>query len=425
MSARRNDDVLVIGAGIAGIEASLLLSKAGRHVHLVETSSFTGGMVVLFEQVYPTFECATCLLSPRQQDLLQDPNIHLMTLSEVVDVHDASEGFDVTIRNRARYINSDACIGCGACYEPCPVILPNEVEMGLVARKAIYIPFAGALPNVPTIDKAACLHLQGGDCQKCKEACAFEAVDLEQKDKEVHVFVEAIIVATGSKTVDLKNMTRYGYGSLREVYSSLEFERLFSSNGPTDGRIVLRNGKSPRSVALLHCVGRDETGYCSSVCCMYLLKFNQYLRTKLPEVEIHEFFTELTIPGQASQRFFMKMMEGGTDLVRARNLRLEGRGERLVVLFEDSTSKEMERVVDMAILAPALVPREDASILAARLGISRDTFGYVSEGTNGPVSTSRTRVHVIGAAQEPMGIDSAVNEAFAAVAKVLGSKEVR
>ena len=418
----KSSDVLVIGAGIAGMEASLLLSKAGRKVHLVERSSYTGGTSVLFEQVYPTFECATCMLSPLQQDLLQDPNIHFMVLSEVTEVKESPEGFDVVIKARARYVNPDACIGCGLCFEPCPVSRPNEAESGLSTRKAIFVPFSGALPNVPMIDKDACIHLQGGDCQKCKEACVFEAVDLDQKDTDVPLSVAAIIVASGSDMIDLNKLARYGYGVNGEVYSALEFERMFSSNGPTGGKIQMRNGRPPRSVALVHCVGREEVGYCSSVCCMYLLKFNQYLRTKLPDIEVHEYISDLTIPGQSAQHFFMRMMKDGTDLVRARNLRLTKGEDQQKVVYQDANGHEVQRPVDMVILAPALVPRKGSDVLAGVLGISLGPFGYFSEGMSGPVSTSRHGIYIVGGAHGPEGIDTSVMDAYAAVAQVLGAR---
>ncbi len=281
--AGNNTEVLVIGAGVAGIEASLLLSQSGRRVHLVEKSSFTGGMAVLFEQVFPTFECATCMLSPRQQEVLQDSMIDLLTLSEVQQVEPVPQGFRVKVLKMARFIDANACIGCGACYEPCPISVPNEVELGLATRKAVYVPFAGSLPNVPQIDKERCLHFKGESCQACKDACVFEAIDLEQKDELVELEVGAIIVATGSTLIDLRDVDRYGYGKHSGIYSALELERLFSSNGPTGGNIVQRDGKAPRSVALVHCAGREEQGFCSSVCCLYLLKFNRYLRSKLPD----------------------------------------------------------------------------------------------------------------------------------------------
>lgn len=416
---QRNPDVLIIGAGVASMEAGLLLSKAGRRVHIVEKSSFTGGTTVLFEQVYPDLECATCMLSPRQQDLLQDPNIDLLTLAEVEHVETVPDGFIVTVRRRARSIDPIACIGCGACYEPCPVSAPNEAEQGLSSRKAVFVPFPGALPNVPMIDRELCLHFQGKECQACKEACMFDAVNFDQQDEKTELKVGAIVVATGSEIGPLSSLTGYGYGRIQDVYHALEIERLFASNGPTGGKVLLRNGRPPRSVALVHCAGREVKGYCSAVCCMYLLKFNHYLRANDPGIEIHEYYTDMTIPGQGSQHFFKRTMEGGTDLVRRRDLTVEERAGRPVVVCSDDDGCSCQQQVDMVILAPPLQPQEGSSHLAEVLGIALGPKGYYAEGGSGPVSSSRDGIFIIGGARGPMDIGAAVADAGAAAARVL------
>jgi len=182
-------DVLVIGAGIAGIEASLLLSKADRKVHLVEKTSYTGGTVIKFEEVFSNMECSTCMVAPVQQELLQNKNINLLTLAEVEDVKGLFGKFTVKIRKKARYVDLQNCIGCNACFEPCPVSLKNEFEEGLSERKAIYVPCTGALPNVPMIDTEHCLRFKGKDCKACQEACMFEAIDFKQKDEQLELKV--------------------------------------------------------------------------------------------------------------------------------------------------------------------------------------------------------------------------------------------
>ncbi|MDD1770202.1 MAG: FAD-dependent oxidoreductase [Methanomassiliicoccales archaeon] len=411
-------EVLVIGAGVAGMEASLLLSRAGAKVHLVERTSYTGGTAVLFEQVYPDLECATCMLSPRQQDLLQDGNVELLTLSLVEKVVPEGDGFVATVRKKARYVDPAACIGCGACYEPCPVSAPNEAEQGLSARKAIFVPFAGALPNVPMIDRDLCLRFHGKECQACKEACVFEAINFDQQDVSVELHVDSIIVATGSQVVDLGPLVRYGLGSVPEVYHALQFERLFAQNGPSSGNIVMRSGKPPRSVALLHCAGRAEKGYCSGVCCMYLLKFNQYLRAKMPDVEIHEFYVDMTIPGQDAQRFYKRMIAGGTDLIRTNDARVEERDGRPCVLFTDTTGNEKALGVDMVVLAPALEPRGDSAAMAEVLGLSAGMKGYPIA-DDASLESSRPGIFVVGGAQGPKGVGESVADAHAAVAEIL------
>lgn len=412
--------MLVLGAGIAGMEASLLLSRAGRKVHLVERRSYTGGDTVLFEEVYPTMECATCMLSPRQQDLLQDGNIKLLVNSELEEVEPLEKGFKIKIRKKASCIDASACIGCGACYEPCPVSAPNEAEMGLSQRKAVFIPFPGALPNLPVIDRERCLRLNGQDCHACLDACVFEAIDFNQADEAIEAEVDAIVVATGAGNQDLSKISDYGYGRFPEVYSALELERMYSSNGPTGGKIVSKNGRAPGEVALVHCAGRESKGYCSAVCCMYLLKFNHYLRNRIPDIKIHEFYTDLCIPGQDQQRFFTRMMEGGTDLVRASHLHVEENEGRPMLVYEGGNGVPGRRSVDMVILAPSLEPRKDTRELAQMLGLRLDEKGFFDGGT-AQSSGSPRGIYVVGSASGPMGADGAVMGARAAVSQILSA----
>jgi heterodisulfide reductase subunit A len=410
-------EVLIIGAGVAGIEASLLLSRADAKVHLIERTSYTGGTAVLFEQVYPDLECATCMLSPRQQDLLQDANIDLLTLSMIESVQAEGDGYLVKVRKKARYVDLSACIGCGACYEPCPVSAPNEAEQGLTTRKAISVPFAGALPNVPSIDRDLCIRFHGKECQACKEACVFEAIDFDQKDESVELRVNSIIVATGSQLMDLGPLPRYGLGSVPEVYHALQFERLFAQNGPSSGNIVKRDGEPPRSVALVHCAGRAEKGYCSAVCCMYLLKFNQYLRAKMPDIEIHEFYVDMTIPGQDAQPFYKRMIAGGTNLVRTSDAKVEERDGRPCVTYTDAAGQKRALTVDMVVLAPALEPHSDNGALADVLHVERGARGYLKADEG--LMSSKQGIFVIGGAQGPKGVGEAVADAYAATAGVL------
>ncbi|MCK4256420.1 CoB--CoM heterodisulfide reductase iron-sulfur subunit A family protein, partial [candidate division WOR-3 bacterium] len=202
----KNGDVLVIGAGISGIEASLLLAEAGRKVYLIEKTSYIGGNVIKYEHVFSNMECATCMLAPKQQELLGNENIVLLTLSEVLDVKGSPGNFVVKVNKKARYVDLINCIGCSACFEPCPVSVKNEFEEGLSERKAIYIPCNGALPNVPSIDTKNCLRFtKGENCQACKEACVFDAVDFNQKDEELELKVGAILVTSGFKPFDTRN----------------------------------------------------------------------------------------------------------------------------------------------------------------------------------------------------------------------------
>ena len=418
---KNSDDVLVIGSGIAGIEASLLISKAGKKVHLVEKTSYTGGMVIKFEEVFSNLECSTCMVAPRQQELLQDKNIDLIMLAEVEEISGVPGNFKVKIHKKPRYVDIENCIGCGACFDPCPVSLKNEFEEGLSERKAIYVPCAGALPNVPMIDTEHCLRFNGKDCQACKEACMFEAIDFNQKDEIIEINVGAIIIATGFRTFDPAQIPRYGYKKLDNVYTALEFERLYASNGPTEGKILLKNGKSPRSVAIIHCVGRDEKGYCSSVCCLYSLKFNHYLKSKIPDIKISEFYKDLCIPGKLHQKFYEKMKETGANLIFSENVEVNKQGEKIVVKYSNKTGKKESLPVDMVILSPAIEPPDESSKLAETLGISLDKYGFFKEDEQdfSSVVTSKPGVFIVGCAQGPKNIQESVAQAKAAVGKIL------
>jgi len=414
-------DVLVIGAGIAGIEASLMLSTSDRKVHLIEKTSYTGGTVIKFEEVFSNMECSTCMVAPVQQDLLHDKNINLLTLAEVEEVKGSFGNFVVRIRKKARYVDLQNCIGCNECFEPCPVSLKNEFEEGLGERKAIYVPCAGAIPNVPMIDTEHCLRFKGKDCQSCQEACMFEAIDFNQKDEQLELKVGAIIVTTGFKTFDPTQSPEYGYGKLDEVYTAFEFERLYASNGPTDGKILLKNGGIPKSAAIIHCVGRNKKGYCSSVCCMYSLKFNHYLKSKISEIKISEFYTDLCIPGKSHQKFYEKMKGTETDMIRAGEIEVTKQGKGMAVKYSNGNGKKSSLPVDMVILSPAIEPNDDASKLAKILNISLDEYGFFKEENQdvSSVITSNPGVFIAGCVQGPKNIQDSVSQASAAVGKIL------
>jgi len=417
----KNKDVLVIGAGIAGIEASLMLSKADRKVHLIEKTSYTGGTTIKFEEVFSNMECSTCMVAPRQQELLQDKNINLITLGNVEEVKGSVGDFTVKIHKKARYVDMNNCIGCNACFEPCPVSLKNEFEEGLSERKAIYVPCAGALPNVPMIDTDNCLRFKGKKCTACQEACMFEAIDYNQKDEKLDLKIGAIVVATGFSLIDTENLSNYSYGKIDNVYTSMEFERLYASNGPTDGKIVLKDGKSPKNVAIIHCVGRDKKGYCSSVCCMYSLKFNHYLKSKIPDIDIKEFYTDLCIPGKSHQKFYEKMKETKVDLIRFSEIEVAKQGKDTVVKYSKNGGKKNVLPFDMIILAPAIEPKSDSSKLANTLGITTDEYGFFKEENPyvSSVLSSKPGVFIVGCAQGAKNIQDSVSQANAAVGKIL------
>jgi heterodisulfide reductase subunit A len=425
MGDNGNNKVLVIGAGLAGIEASLLLAQSEKKVYLVEKTSYIGGTAIKFEEVFSNMECSTCMVAPKQQEILASEHIELHTLSEVEEVTGNFGDFAVKVKKRARYVDMNNCIGCNACFEPCPVSLKNEFEEGLIERKAIYVPCAGALPNVPSIDTENCLRFNGDEnCQACKEACMFEAIDYDQNDEQLELKVGAIVVTTGFDVFDPKNTPEFGYGKFDDVYTAFEFERLFATNGPTEGQIVLKNGDKPRSAAIIHCVGRGQKGYCSSVCCMYSFKFIHYLKTRIPDIEVFEFFSDLCIPGKSYQKFYDETREMGVTLSRASDVKVEGQdgdGKSLVVHYKKPEDQERNVEVDMVILTPAIEPRIDAANLAKILDITQDETGFFKEEHPelATVNSSKEGIFIAGCAQGPKDIQNSIAQAEAAVGKVL------
>jgi len=415
------NNVLVIGAGITGIEASLLLAGSGRKVFLVEKTSMIGGNLVKYEEVFPNMECSTCMLAPKQQDVLQNPNIELLTMADVVEISGNAGNFKVKVDVQADYVSAADCIGCGACYDPCPVSIPNEFEENLSERKAIFVPCPGALPNVPVIDKAQCLRFaKGEECTLCQESCMFEAIDYNKQDRQIELEVGAIVVCTGFQMFDPVSNTKYGLGEIPVVYSEMQFERLFASNGPTLGELKLRNDTTPKKIVVIHDVGKEVLGYNSPVASMYPVKFLRYLTHKLESAEIISLFDDMFIPGKNYQAFFNEALKPNIHFERYDDVSVEAKGEgALVKYIADGSEKSVE--ADMVILSSTLVPRTGAPELAEMLGIEMAESGFFKSNRNGlaPVATSREGIFVAGCAEGAKDIAHSVEQASAAVGLVL------
>ncbi|MFH1413253.1 MAG: CoB--CoM heterodisulfide reductase iron-sulfur subunit A family protein [Candidatus Omnitrophota bacterium] len=421
-----NSDVLVVGAGISGISAALTLAQKNRRVFLVEQLPSIGGKAVRYEEVFPNLECASCMLEPKFDEVLHHEQIKLFTLSEVQEVLGFYGNFVVKINKKARFV-SEACIGCQACFEVCPVKVKNEFNQGLNDRKAIYIAYPGALPNVAVIDSKNCLHMQGKVCTACKDACPFGAINYEEKDETLELNVGAIVLATGFDMFDLNKVPQYGYGKAQEVYTALEFERLLNSGGPTGGKVLLKNGKPPKSIALVHCVGSRNTKYnehCSAVCCMYSLKFAHLIKKKLPDSSITEFHHDLCLPGKGYQAFCNSVAkEKGVDFVRMEepdSVEIkESKGKISISCKSMGKSKKSE--FDMVVLAPAIEGAKDSQAVAKIFDISLEKGGFFVEehGKLAPVSTMSEGIFIAGCAQGPKDIQSCVAQAQAAAGRIL------
>jgi heterodisulfide reductase subunit A len=425
-----HENVVVVGGGIAGMKASLLLARAGKRVHLVEALPIIGGKTIKNEESFPNLECSTCLVAPIQQEVLQNPQIETMTLSTIERIEGEGGRFTVTIRKAARYVKLADCIGCGMCYEPCPVSAVNEWEEGLGERKAIFVPCAGSLPNVPMVDPGQCLNLSGKqECTACVEACMFGAINMEDEDQTVSVDAGAVIVATGAGLLDASTLPDLGYGEYPGVYTPFEFERLFASNGPTLGELKLRGTETvPSKIAIIHCVGRKERGYCSAVCCMYSFKFAHFLKKKLPDASVYNLHADICVPDKTYQKFFDGVKDKHSKMVytpSTEGLKVSGNGSGLKVTYLDETGAPRDLDVDMVILATAIVPDEAASGLAEVLGIDCDTRGFFRTLDEGiaSVESSREGIYIAGTAEGPKDTQTSVIQAEAAVGKALAFLE--
>ncbi|MDL1882910.1 CoB--CoM heterodisulfide reductase iron-sulfur subunit A family protein, partial [Anaerolineae bacterium CFX8] len=345
---------LVVGGGIAGIQAALEIADAGFPVYLVEREPSIGGHMAQFDKTFPTMDCAACILTPRMVSVGTHPNITLLTWSEVMEVQGYVGNFTVTIRKKARYIKEDLCTGCGICQEKCPKKVIDEVfEAGLGYRKAVYTPFPQAVPKYPVIDRENCTYFQKGTCRACEKLCPTEAIDFEQTDELLTVQVGNIILATGFDILDARRIGQYGYGRLANVFTSLEFERLSNAAGPTNGQIVLRDGVTqPQTVGIIHCAGsrdRNFNNYCSAICCMQSLKFAHLVRERTGAT-VYNFYIDIRTTAKAYDEFYQRVLDDGAILIRGRvaevtdAARLPGEEGKLIIQVEDTLAGKQRRI---------------------------------------------------------------------------------
>ncbi|MCL4263914.1 MAG: CoB--CoM heterodisulfide reductase iron-sulfur subunit A family protein [Anaerolineae bacterium] len=424
---------LVVGGGIAGIQAALELADSGHQVYLVEREPSIGGHMAQFDKTFPTMDCAACILTPKMVDAGGHPHIDLFTWSEVVRVDGFVGNFTVTIRKKPRYIDTDLCTGCGICWEKCPKRVIDDVyEAGLGYRKAVYTPFAQAVPKYPVIDPENCTYFINGKCRACEKFCPTDAIKFDQEEEFITVQVGNIILATGFDLFDARRVPQYGYGRLANVFTSLEFERLCNAAGPTNGQIVLRDGVTkPESVAVIHCVGsrdRNYNNYCSVICCMSSLKFAHLVKERTG-ARVYNFYIDMRTAFKDYDEFYQRVMEEGTIFVRGRvaevtdAARLPSEDGKLIVQVEDTLAGRQRRIpVDMVVLSAGLEPRHDAKAVAHQFGISCSANGWFIERHPklDPVATMTEGIFIAGTVQGPKDIPASVSQGAAAAARVLG-----
>ena len=425
-----NPNTLIVGGGIAGIQAALKIADSRHMVYLVERSPSIGGHMAQLDKTFPTLDCSACILTPKMTQVGSHPYIELLTYSEVEEVSGYIGNFKVKVRKKPKYVDEDKCTGCGLCQTKCPFKVDSEFEAGIGKRKAIYTPFPQAVPNVPVIDTEHCVYFLKGTCRACEKLCEAKAINFEQKEEIVELEVGSIILTTGFSVFDPTPIYQYGYKRLDNVITSLEFERMVNSSGPTGGNIVLKDGSPPQSIAIIHCVGsRDEKyhEYCSRVCCMYSMKFAHLIKEHT-EAKVYEFYIDIRSFGKGFEEFYNRVLNEGTIFIRGRPAEITNIAEKpeeegkLIVQFEDTLIGLQRRLpVDMVILSVALEAQPDAEAVARLFNISRSADGFFLEKHPklDPVATTTDGVFVAGCAQGPKDIPDTVAQASAAAAEVL------
>jgi len=419
---------LVIGGGIAGMNAALNLADMGIKVYLVEKRSTIGGHMAQLDKTFPTLDCSICIEGPVMVDVYRHPNIELISHAEVKEVSGFVGNFKVKVEKKPRYVLDDKCTGCGECATGgpetpgCPIEVPNEFDMQLGPRKAIYVPFGQAVPLVYTIDRDHCI-----ECYKCVDACGERAaIDFEMKPEEMELNVGTIIVATGYEIYVPSEKNLFGYGEYENVITALELERLINAAGPTGGEVVrMSDGERPKRVAFIQCVGSRDINlheYCSGFCCMYALKNSVLLKQHHPDTEIFIFFMDIRAPFKGFEEFYRRARELGVTFIRGQpvEIREDPETKNLLLRAEDiDIGAPVEVEADLVVLSTAAEPGPDAENLARTLNITRGPDGFFLESHPKlkPIDTATEGIFLAGSAQAPKDIPYSVSQGTGAAAR--------
>jgi heterodisulfide reductase subunit A len=428
---------LVIGGGVAGIQAALDIADSGYEVVLVERDPSIGGKMAGLSETFPTLDCSQCILTPRMVEAGQHPRIRLYTYSEVESVDGFIGNFKVAIRQKARYVDMSKCTGCGECSKVCPLKRnPSEFDYGMGMRPAIYMPFPQAVPARPVVDKEVCAKIIRNGCGLCEKKCAPGAIDFKDTDKMVEEEVGAIVVATGYQLYSigreqnsdkLRGYGEYGYGKYKDVIDSLQFERLVSASGPTNGELKRpSDGKIPQKVVFISCVGSRDNAkgmpYCSKICCMYTAKHTMLYKHKVHGGEAHVFYMDIRAGGKGYDEFVRRAIEqDGAKYYRGRVSKVTEENGKLIVRGADTLAGIPVTIeADLVVLAAAMRPADGVADLAQKLNVGYDEHGFLLESHPKlrPVETNAAGVFVCGACQAPKDIPESVAQASAAASKV-------
>ncbi len=425
---------LVIGGGIAGIQTALDIADAGFEVDIVEKEPTIGGKMTQLDKTFPTLDCAACILTPKMVDCAQHEKITIHSYSEVASVSGFVGNFTVKIRKKARFVDEVKCTGCGVCTEKCPVKkVPDLFNLGLNNRRAIYIPFAQAVPKVATIDADYCNMLKNGKCGVCAKVCGAGAINYKQEDTYVEEKYGAIVVATGFNPIKLDKYDEYAYNQSPDVVTSLEFERITNAAGPTAGKLLRpSDGKHPHTLVFVQCVGsrcdaENEKGkqYCSKICCMYTAKHAMLTREKYPDTDVYVFYIDVRTPGKNFDEFYRRAVEEyGVHYIKGMvgKVAPQADGSLMVQASDLIAGEQLHIKADMVVLAAAIEPDKSARPLATMLTASMDTNDFFTEAHPKlrPVESPTAGIFLSGACQGPKDIPETVSQAGAAAAKVIG-----
>ena len=421
------DAALVIGGGVAGIQAALDLADAGHPVYLVEKQPSIGGIMAQLDKTFPTMDCSICVLGPKMMDVGRHHRIKLMTLSEVEKISGYVGNFKVQVRQKARYVDESLCNNCGRCVEVCPVVVPDAFQQGFASRKAAYIPFPQAVPSSYAIDMVNCLGNNPVTCDKCVEVCEKECINLNMEDKVVEFPVGTIIVATGMDIYDPTALDEYGYARFENVITTPEFERLICGGGPTEGQLVRPSDhQTPKRIGFIQCVGsRTENRgnpYCSNVCCMNTIKDSLLIHEHYPETEVYVFYMDIRAHGKGFEDLYRRSKEAGVHYIRG----LPGEvsedpvTKNLKVRVENTTNCRVEEYdLDTVVLSVGLQPSADLKKLTGIINISQTADGFVMEAHPKlkPVDAPTPGIFFAGSVESPKDIKDSVTQASAAVAR--------
>lgn len=420
---------LVIGGGIAGIQAALDIANCGHQVILVEKEPSIGGHMSQLSETFPTLDCSQCILTPRMVEVAQHPNIKLYTYAELEHLDGFIGNFKATIRLKAKSVDEKICTGCGLCTTKCPQKrIPSEFNAGLGLRTAIYVPFPQAVPNKPVIDKKHCNYYKRGKCKICEKTCPTGAICFDKEDEFVTEDIGAVVVATEFNVLGTEFFPEYGYGRYKDVITGLQFERLASASGPTSGEIRRpSDGTMPKKIVFIACAGSRDPAkgihYCSKICCMYTAKHAMLYQHKVHGGESYVFYMDIRAAGKNYEEFVRRAIEDdGVNYVRGRVARVYEKDGKLIVKGVDTLmgAKPVEIEADMVVLATAGVSNEGAEELAQRLHVSYDPYKFFAEAHPKlkPVETNTAGIYVAGACQAPRDIPETVSMASGAAAKV-------